>query len=239
MKISQNDRWKEIPGYEGYYKINTLGIVKGINRVIKHSTGSDKVWKGKYILQSSNEAGYQMVSLAKQGKITQSLIHRLVAQTFIPNPENKPCVNHLNGIKSDNFIDNLAWCTYSENELHSYRVLGKKSVLNRLGKIPHNAKYVGMFNKDTGKLINTYRTATEAAKHIGGNQSRVSTNCRSEQPFCYGYNYKYITEDIYIQYKDNKKEVSKMRRTEYAEKETKHGKTYACYSLDYQYTLGI
>lgn len=74
----------------------------------------------KQLKQSPDSTGYPRVNLSKNGKQTVIRIHRLVAEAFISNPENKPCVNHKNGIKSDNRVDNLEWCTYSENNQHAY-----------------------------------------------------------------------------------------------------------------------
>ena len=77
-------------------------------------------------MKLSIKRGYYEVGLRKNGIKKYYLVHRLVAQEFIPNPENKPQINHKNGIKTDNFIENLEWVTNSENILHAYRVLGRK-----------------------------------------------------------------------------------------------------------------
>lgn len=76
----------------------------------------------KRLKPSLDSNGYTRVNLSKDGKQTVIRIHRLVAEAFIPNPDNKPCINHKNGIKSDNGVGNLEWCTYSENNKHAYYI---------------------------------------------------------------------------------------------------------------------
>jgi hypothetical protein len=79
-------------------------------------------------LKTDQKRPYPAIIVCSNGKQRRVSIHRLVALTFIPNPENKPCVNHINGVKWDSRVENLEWCTYSENELHSHHVLGKKII---------------------------------------------------------------------------------------------------------------
>jgi hypothetical protein len=119
--------WKDVNGYEGYYKVSNFGRVKRIDSIIKHPTGSPKKWKGRILKQYKNVLGYKSVSLCKSNLKTTKNIHRLVAEAFLSNPKNKPCVNHLNGKPSNNYVFNLEWVTYSENEYWSYRKLGKVS----------------------------------------------------------------------------------------------------------------
>jgi len=103
-----NEIWKPIKGYEGLYEISSLGRVKSFKRIKTR------------ILKLCNSNGYLSVSLIDKNKVYKTFkIHRLVAINFIDNPENKEQVNHKNGIKSDNNLHNLEWCTPSENQIHA------------------------------------------------------------------------------------------------------------------------
>lgn len=106
-----NEFWKDIKGYEGLYQVSNLCRVKTLHNR----------YKGVEILKNETVYGYQIISLHKDKVVKTHRIHRLVAQAFIDNPKNKPQVNHINGIKSDNRAVNLEWVTQSENMLHCYR----------------------------------------------------------------------------------------------------------------------
>ena len=118
------EQWKDIPGYEGYYEASSIGGIRSKRRLIIRSDGKKitlKRKKLKFHLQR-----YLGVKIYKNGIPKNFKVHRLVALTFIPNPENKPQINHLNGIKIDNGVDNLEWVTQSENMLHAYKTGLKK-----------------------------------------------------------------------------------------------------------------
>jgi hypothetical protein len=100
---------KEIPGYEGLYSITTDGKVWSYER--EHNLGGIKA--GRWLKVGSN-GKYKTVQLHKDGKRNQKYVHRLIAETFIPNPENKPTVDHIDRHISNNFISNLTWATYKE-----------------------------------------------------------------------------------------------------------------------------
>jgi len=100
--------FKDIEGYEGIYQISNQGRVKS------QMFGKEK------ILKPQDFKGYKVICLHKYKKVKRFLVHRLVGGAFIPNIENKPTINHINGIKNDNRLDNLEWATYSENRQHAY-----------------------------------------------------------------------------------------------------------------------
>ena len=160
------------------YMINRNGEVKRLKNSHSKSNGR----KGKdIILSQSNSLGYNVVTLFINGKRQRHYVHRLLAYTFLPNCENKPCVNHINGNRSDNRLENLEWCTYYENNIHAYRVLNKPLKTGKdnyfYGKIPSNVKKV--FCQNSGYFYDSVR---EAAKSINASQSYLAKCLRGERP---------------------------------------------------------
>lgn len=113
------EKWKNIRGYEGHYQVSNLGRVKSLSRISMHSTGSEMVLKEK-ILKTFGNKGYINCKLYADNIGKTMSVHRLVANSFIENPKEKLEVNHINGIKNDNRLENLEWCTRSENLKHAY-----------------------------------------------------------------------------------------------------------------------
>jgi len=99
--------FKGIPGWEDYYEASNLGNVKSLERIIVFGKGGEKLKKESILKPRINSNGYPAVNLCRDGKCKQIENHRLVALAFIDNPEDKPSVNHINGIKSDNRLENL------------------------------------------------------------------------------------------------------------------------------------
>ena len=112
--------FKDITGYEDLYQVSNIGRVKGLERKVKHSINGYKIVPER-ILKSvvTGNRGYLFIVLSKLGKQKTFILHRLVALAFIPNPLNKRTINHKNGIKTHNSINNLEWNTYSENNQHA------------------------------------------------------------------------------------------------------------------------
>lgn len=137
--------------------------------------------------------GYWFGSLCKNGIPYQKMFHRLVAQTFIPNPENKPCVNHKDGNKLNNCVENLEWCTYSENNLHAFRTLGRKSPWkSKFGKDNFGSKTVLQI-KD-GRIINVFYGTHEAQRETGISQGSITDVCNKKRKTAGGYQWKYKGE---------------------------------------------
>jgi hypothetical protein len=119
-KISQLI-WYSIPNYEGYYEINKVGQIRGIDRLVVTNKGLRNI-SSRYLKTRINNDGYIDVRLSKDGKTTTTFIHKLIAETFIPNPYKKKEVNHINGIKTDNRLENLEWVTHKENMIHAHKL---------------------------------------------------------------------------------------------------------------------
>lgn len=148
--------WKDIKGYEGLYQVSDKGNVRSLDRVLDNG----RKYPGKILLQNENNCGYFRVTLSKCGKTKRFFVHRLVAQVFIPNPENKPTVNHIDEFaKHNNGIDNLCWMTVEENSNYGTRN-------KRTGEGVKKAQSMPIFgiNKDNG-LILEFDSFSEASKN--------------------------------------------------------------------------
>ena len=120
------EQWKDIKGYENIYQVSNLGNVRSVDRYINQKNSKcDKynhIYKGKILKQFINNAGYCQVQLSYKYKSIPKRVHRLVAETFISNPKNYKCVNHIDGNKQNNNVNNLEWCTYSHNNSEARRL---------------------------------------------------------------------------------------------------------------------
>ena len=126
--------WKDIIGFEGLYQVSNLGTVKSLRKGLR---GNKFLLRDKKLIGCHDKDGYLKVNFYKDNKMKRFSIHRLVCIAFLPNIENKPFVNHINGIKTDNSIENLEWCTQSENEKHAWNMglknqNGVKNPMNKL-----------------------------------------------------------------------------------------------------------
>lgn len=113
--------WKDVEGYEGLYQVSNLGRVKSLTHYITKENCKPREVKGKILTPFFDRPkGYLSVSLSKNNKIKLQRIHRLVAQAFIPNPDNLIQINHKDGNKTNNNVENLEWCSCKDNIRHAW-----------------------------------------------------------------------------------------------------------------------
>lgn len=198
------ERWKDIKGYNGFYKISSYGRIMntGIYR-------DGRRYSPKVLIPNTDIHGYKYVSLYKNGKMKSVKVHRLVAEAFIPNPENKPCIDHIDTNRSNNNVDNLKWVTYHENANNPItrthlseawkrkglsssdrKVLSDRMKLN-IEKVMSKVRIpVLQFTKDN-VFVAEFPSTVDAAKSVQGNATSISRNCRGKRPSAYGFIWKY------------------------------------------------
>lgn len=154
------EEWRQVKGYEGLYEVSSLGRVKSTHRS-KH-----------IILSAANDNGYLKIVLQKSKTRKTTRVHRIVAENFIANPKNKPEVNHINGNKLDNSVDNLEWCTRDENARHAAEngLYGSRELTPE-----HKDKLIEVNSKKVVCVCSgtIYSSATEAAKANGIKKSTL------------------------------------------------------------------
>jgi len=176
--------WKEIKGYEGQYEISSHGNVRSLDRVITgYSQGRSCFIKGR-VKKQYDTNGYLGLSLCKDGFNRSFRTHRVVAEAFIPNPENKPEVNHKDGVKTNNRVENLEWNTHSENIKHAHNTGLKRNALgeNHFRSTASNKLVVELkeaLNEDkytVDYLVKKFKVSTHLISKVKNNKTRKSLN---------------------------------------------------------------
>lgn len=185
----ENEVWLPIRGYEGLYEISSLGRVKSMEREWgRVPQGAIKIKKEIILGNRFNHANYLNVVLYKDKKGLSHFVHRLVAGAFIPNPENKPQVNHKNGDSTDARVENLEWVTYSENIKHSYTDLGRIPFWKGKNGVNHNrSKPIVCSTLDM-----EFDSISQAARALGCNIGGVYKVCIGELVHVKGLNFRFV-----------------------------------------------
>ena len=185
-ETNKTEVWKDIKGYEGRYQVSNLGRVKSLERIIIKKNGVKQTIRERILKIQTDKDGYLQVSLYKgSGKMKTFKVHRLVCEAFHENPENKPCVNHIDEDKTNNTVGNLEWCTYKENINH-----GTRNARSAEGQ----SKSVGQYTTD-GKLIKVWQSAMEIERQLGYSHGNISLVARGKLKTAYGYVWKYIKDE--------------------------------------------
>ena len=160
---TDDEVWKDVPGYEKFYQVSSMGRVRSKDRTVKCRGGFERSIKGKVLVQSIAN-GYLRLILSVEGKKDQWSVHRLVALAFHGRPSFKGAqVNHINSLKLDNRADNLEWVTASENIIHSYEV-GTSSSSSKRGEKHYRAT---LTRDDVLSIRRLYETGKYTQKEIG------------------------------------------------------------------------
>jgi hypothetical protein len=181
-----NEVYKDIKGYEGLYQISNLGNVKSIK-------------SKKILVQSSSSSGYKFINLRKNSKGKNFRVHRLVAETFIPNYNNLPYVNHKDENPKNNCVDNLEWCTASYNINYGDRnnKVAKKVSIWRKKKgsdySPRKRKRVAQYTLDD-KFVKEFRSINEAGRETNSSIGTIQKCCVGISHTCNGYKWKYVLD---------------------------------------------
>lgn len=189
--VLYNEQWKKIVGYEGLYDLSNFGRVKSLERRLDYN---DILIK-EHIVSLVYSNGYPACQLWKNNKGYKIRVHILVGKHFIDNLENKPTVNHWDGIKTNNFYLNLQWFTQSEQEFHKYRILKiRHSMKDRLGKL-HAASIPIVQLSMEGEFIKDYECAMQVDREFGKFLSpSLPAVLKGRKQHAYGFKWMYKTD---------------------------------------------
>lgn len=173
--------WKDVSGYEGIYQISNFGNIKRLSYSIIRSNGNKQSWKEKILNPTKDASGYYGIRSCTKttGKSETLRIHRLVAEAFIPNPNNLPCVNHKDGNKLNNKVDNLEYCTYSHNIKHAFN-----------NGLRHDTKKINQYDLN-GNFIATYNSIREAERITGTRNTGINECLHNNYKSSNGFIWKY------------------------------------------------
>lgn len=160
--------WKGIKDYEGIYQCSNTGKIRTLDRIVTEKNGKTQFRRGQEIKLRLNKNGYLQFALNKNANRRMVYVHVIIAQTFLSNPDNLKTVNHKDGNKTNNNINNLEWCSYSENNKHSYSILNR-SIADE-GAIPKPTYIINTENN----ICSYYPSITAATYGIGLSHTQIN-----------------------------------------------------------------
>ena len=179
--------WKDVVDYEGYYQVSNLGNVRSVDMWFERDVKNMRFRKSQMLSGCVNGNGYILVVLFKHGVGKNFNVHRLVADAFIPNPENLPQINHIDGDKINNFVDNLEWVDQRENQLHAFRTGLQTAYRSYDCKLSMTVIQMNM----NYMYLREYGSTMDAERDTGIANGNISGCCRGEKKSAGGYRWMY------------------------------------------------
>ena len=188
LEDMEGEIWKDIEGYEGLYQVSNMGRVKSLKRKVNANiiNNVSRTVRSRILKQSINCDGYLRIALHREMTSKNFPVHRLVAKAFIPNPNNKPTIDHINTVRTDNRVCNLRWATpkeqFSENEISRERI---KEVNRLIGK--RTIKFAIEASKKRVRCLTTseeFNSIREAAKKYKIQFKNITACCRGKRKSC-------------------------------------------------------
>lgn len=186
--MNKEEEWRDVDGYAGLYRVSSCGNIESVRRetqFMRSGKQSSMMSGGRNLTLRKTQTGYSIVGLTKNASQRSKTIHRMVATAFIPNPLGKREVNHKNGIKADNRVENLEWVTHSENVLHSYRCLNKRNGGSEKQRV---------LQLDGDRTIAIHESMRSAGRAVNRNRSAIYNSCVKGH-LCAGFRFKYATKN--------------------------------------------
>lgn len=178
--------WRKISNSD-YYEVSDNGLVRSVDRYVASKGGSVRLARGRIIIPHKDRDGYLRVGIYQDGKSALVGIHRLVAEAFIPNPNNLPIVHHINGKKDDNRVENLEWSTVLHNNSEDIARNRKSEAAFRR---TDNKKKIRQCSID-GESIKVFNCIMDMRRELGFDASSVIRVCQGKQNTSYGYKWEY------------------------------------------------